>query len=351
MNEIAFTPAQREATRQAEALLSASPRARKLMEAELQYLSDPDGPVTIQADPEELNALYQGAGHMHAVLTLLGRLPWLREAYRAHGIDETVLRATLQDLPLWMGVCRNLTGRYGLIEYDWLCRHFRFKLFRLGRLQFMAAPGVMPARVYRNRRGETEALAPDGNCYTPGGEADGTNGRFHPDAWAARLWKEDAAIFGHRIVSGRAEPALTKLPLAEWRPVYAPGEPVLEVHIPAGEPLLPGAALESLAEAPRFFARHFGGCAAKLFTCESWIMDEALRTMLPEGNLLAFQRLFELVPFASSDRQMIDRVFGFSAPGVFLPENPTRLQRAIHRWYQRSGLCKEAYGYRLVLPE
>ena len=157
-----------------------------------------------------------------------------------------------------MEVCRDLTGRYGLIEYDWLCRHFRFKLFRLGRLQFMAAPGVMPARVYRNRRGETAALAPDGHRYTPGGEADGTNGRLHPGTPGRRGFGRRMRLpSGTGSLAAARNRRLQSCRFAEWRPVYAPGEPVLEAHIPAGEPLLPRAALESLAEAPRFFCTAF----------------------------------------------------------------------------------------------
>lgn len=63
----------------------------------------------------------------------------LSKKYEALDIPENILLDTLSDLVIWTNTHYNLTGKFGLSETGWLCRHLSFKLFRLGRLQFCMA--------------------------------------------------------------------------------------------------------------------------------------------------------------------------------------------------------------------
>jgi len=74
------------------------------------------------------------------------------------------------------------------------------------------------------------------------------------------------------------------------------GDPVMEVHIPAGEKLDPAECEKSIAMAKEFFAKYYPEFKYKYFTCHSWLLDPVLGEMLPEdSNILAFARMFDVV--------------------------------------------------------
>jgi len=80
------------------------------------------------------------------------------------------------------------------------------------------------------------------------------------------------------------------------------GAPIIEVHIPEGEPLSPNACCDSLNKASAFFDRYFPDFAYSLFTCHSWLLDTSLGEFLPENsNILRFSRLFQIVRQDPSD--------------------------------------------------
>lgn len=131
------------------------------------------------------------------------------------------------------------------------------------------------------------------------------------------------------------EPTCLEQDITHSGTVYPAGTPVLNVHIPAGEPLDPAAAMDSFRQAEDFFPRYFGA-SYPLFVCFSWLMAPALREVLPSGSrILQFQAMFDVVE-ESPRRQAEERVFGFLAedPATY-PEN-TSLQRAL-KSYLLSG--------------
>ena len=71
------------------------------------------------------------------------------------------------------------------------------------------------------------------------------------------------------------------------------GDPVLEVHIPAGGRLTETACDDSLALAREFFGTFFPDFRYTYFTCHSWLLDEGLRNLLPcDSHILAFGNRF-----------------------------------------------------------
>lgn len=88
-------------------------------------------------------------------------------------------------------------------------------------------------------------------------------------------------------------------PLADGAPL-APGEPVLDLHVPEDGPLDPDACERSLAWAADFFPRCFPAERYRATTLLSWLLAPALRDYLaPTSNILRFQRRFTPLPLST----------------------------------------------------
>ena len=118
---------------------------------------------------------------------------------------------------------------------------------------------------------------------------------------------------------------------------------MLEVHIPAEQPLAPQAVADSLQQARAWF----GQKEYALFHCHSWLLAPALRGLLPAGaNLLRFQDLFTVYDVDMTCRQAEERVFGalLDDPSAY-PGN-TRLQRSLRDYLQQGGCVGVGIGCR-----
>lgn len=74
------------------------------------------------------------------------------------------------------------------------------------------------------------------------------------------------------------------------------GDPVVELHIPRGEKMRPGAVDESLKRGKCFLETYFPEYRYDYFTCISWLLDEKLKDYLPESsNILHFGNRFHRV--------------------------------------------------------
>ncbi len=147
---------------------------------------------------------------------------------------------------------------------------------------------------------------------------------------------------------------LFQLGRLQFQRAHKDDTPVLDVHIPAFEPLLPDAVDASFDAARRFFPRHFPEEHYESATCTSWLLDEQLAEYLPEtSNILAFQRRFELVAEDGADADAFVLEFVFRRPRerpdlladlALLPQHTT-LQRGIvahlragRHWQWRTGV-------------
>ncbi len=74
------------------------------------------------------------------------------------------------------------------------------------------------------------------------------------------------------------------------------GDPVVEVHIPAGEKLGRDECVESLNMAREFFKTYYPEYNYKCFTCHSWLLDSKLNEILEKNsNIIRFAELFDVV--------------------------------------------------------
>jgi len=148
---------------------------------------------------------------------------------------------------------------------------------------------------------------------------------------------------GQLLRLGRLQyiPTRNELPVFPGVPVQ-PGDTILAVHIPAGEPLTPAACAHSFVAAREVFAEQtWVG-----FTCESWLLAPRLAEVLPEtSNILAFQRFFMPLPSAAGDRQTIERVFGTWPLKPDKAPRTTALQRAVIDFYSRGGRLDGGAGF------
>ena len=148
-----------------------------------------------------------------------------------------------------------------------------------------------------------------------------------------------------RIGRLQFEPISLKQTLELDDKTYSTGTPMLDVHIPAGEPLSVEAAIEAMHQAPIFFNNYFGRTieppflnskAVLLFPllhCHSWLLSPDLKNLLPEhSRIIQFQNLFTVYKTDNEERQAEERVFGFLSddPGKY-PET-TSLQRSVKEY-------------------
>ncbi len=127
------------------------------------------------------------------------------------------------------------------------------------------------------------------------------------------------------------------------------GEPMLAVHIPSGPKLTMEIALESFSFAEDFFREYFPDYKYKCFTCNSWLLDEKLIPLLPEGsNILGFQSLFNIVFQDPTNAGALMFAFphGTTAENLkdYMPK--TSLQKKIRDFILSGGVLNLGFGIR-----
>jgi hypothetical protein len=259
-------------------------------------------------------------------------VPAVRELHEARGIDEAVTRATCNEVA---GFCENHLvahpGTPGLLpaQLYWLRHYPAGRLFRVGRFEYMVGEHRHAGPVYRHRlHGWTLAFADPDRAYTADGleqcEADA------PDAWMPVVEESDDLVRGNPIdPRGIALRESVDLPTAEWDRVLAPGDPVLDLHIPAGGGMTLAAAKDSLARSFDFFERFVTSTRLKGIVCRSWIFNTQLEERMPDSNLADLMRQVYLVPARGSGKDGL--FFIFCRDYDRLEEYPrqTRMQRAL----------------------
>jgi len=204
-------------------------------------------------------------------------------------------------------------------------------------------PGVFRGglRAFRHRTQRTVlALCESGQRYRADGQRDGAGRVEDPEgAWESVLRTEGDEIVGQPILPvGRACRETVRLPAAEWRQALAPGDPVLEIHIPAGPPMDYAACAVSIRRAIEFFPRHFPDRPFVAFVCSSWILDAQFEALLPPtSNLVRFQKEVYLYPVRSSGDSTLETVFGSVCRDPAALPRETTMQRAFARHLEQGG--------------
>ena len=175
-----------------------------------------------------------------------------------------------------------------------------------------------------------------------------TYGEFglHTHDWLCWAWSGGLYWLG-RLQFG--------LQFEEHAAVGSPPGWVLSVHIPRSGPLTRESVDDSFAAATDFFARYFPEYPTRDFTCQSWMLDPQLATLVPESNLAAFQQRWRLYGDAQpGDPDVFFFVFNQRGPVdvASLPRD-TALRRAIadglaagRHWSVAQGRLPQRQGAR-----
>ncbi|MCG3148636.1 MAG: hypothetical protein PCFJNLEI_02081 [Verrucomicrobiae bacterium] len=260
------------------------------------YLGAPrPGAAEIWHWPFNARPLPRRAALLPALVVLAGTTG-LREMHRARGIPDDVTRATLTDLEVWIRTFYRQHGYWGLQNLAWLSWHLRGELVRLGRLQFKYLPFPGP-RVFRHKLTRKISLEP-----------------------------------------------------TDGEPVLAPGDLVIDIHIPEGGPMDFDACGAALRQAVEFLPKHLPTPAPPVaFYCCSWFLDPQYAQILPaNSNIVRFLREFYLYPVPSDDREAFRRVFGEVPRDLATAPRDTALRRAMLDFKLAGGQLRYCAGFKLL---
>lgn len=276
----------------------------------------------------------QTADALHALLGLLA-VPRLADVHRARGIAPEISRGVCFDVGIAVVRYRMVHGDQAWGAERWLCSWWRLiasgQLYRLGRLEYH--PRIFDGTVFALRHratGGTVALSLDGILYDAHGCAVLDMDNLPPGTWEAFFYEDEDSISGFVVLpTGYASRQKVRLPRAEWDVALRPGDPVLDVHIPAGAPLDADSTRASLLHALTFFANQEAH-RPRAFICHSWLLDPAWQTRLPADTRLAsWARQPYLVPVDGGTTDGLYFVFARTDVDPHRTPVRTRLERAM----------------------
>ena len=277
----------------------------------LTFESDYGGYSNFRSWPKLERSLGDLSGVFYLLLCLAA-IPLIRRTHTDRSIPEEITRATTVDCCIGAHRYKVISGRkLGMESFMlvWLRLVGSGDLHRLGRMQYVVRPFRGRLRAFRKSdTGATIALSQPDVGFDEEGQV--IRGEEEP-AWTSRLVEDDGSVTGTPISpAGHAVLEEVTLALEEWTLVLAPQDPVLEMHIPEGDPMTPEACEDSMRQAFEFFPRYYPNKPFKSIACYSWILNTQLQEMLPrESNLPTYQRELYLFPVPYGGRDGLYFIF------------------------------------------
>jgi hypothetical protein len=289
------------------------------------------------------------------LLLVLARFPQAIKFYEEKQLPLAVMNATLKDLNIWIEQYQRERGITGLTHriLGWLQGHLTGGLFKIGRLQFQypyaMIDGIMAFK--HQLTGEIQLLSAADIRYNGSGLIDGVGDVWDETKhWISTVKETSTTIIGNPInPQGFAEPTVIELEFKLWDKVLQEGDPVLNIHIPAGEPMTPAACSESFELAREFFGKYFSDYDFKAFVCFSWLLDSQFNDILkPTSNIIKFQHLGRIWPI-QGESEAIYRIFGpqAEADGIDVVPHVSSMQRAIAAFIHAGGILRNG-GFLLL---
>jgi hypothetical protein len=316
-------------------------------------------------DPE-VQAAFGERTSLVYFLAYLSALPYAEREYIRRGIGLDIFRATMRDLRTWFVHEYDLDGRWSFRQFSWVWRHLSCELFRLGRMQYMLVPFDALVHAFRHvQSGEIKLLAAPEVALRADGYALGA-GRVKPqdpfysgrpdvegEAWQPQYEEMPDGWRGSPVdPHGFALRQAVFLPRAEWQLALAPGDTVLEFHIPRKEPFSVDDCRDSLGRAVEFFSQQYPERPFKAGFCHTWFFSPQLQQILPpESNIVRFQREFYLFPWPGSPAFLWDYVFGEKVTSLASAPRDTSLRRGVLDWLLNGGELFDLGGVLFHGPE
>jgi len=299
-----------------------------------QFEGPPEQPPKRQW-PELRNCLGCEA-ELFYLIVALGFIPSVQAYHQSLNLPSAITQGTGLQVARYCDNYRRGRGRLGIYirQFGWLGNYMPPNLyFRIGRFEYWKRTFKQPVCVFRRRSdGATLALSQGDLVFTPAGDRCLTGAPPRPGSWISSYTESETAFTGNPLSpSGRACREPVQLPRDAWTCVLKPGDPVLDMHIPAGGGMSPEVATASLQEAYSFFNTFFPEPRVQAVASASWMFSNQLEACLPPtANLVQLLRKLYLLPHASSPNAGL--WFVFLQDGGFNPDTAPRdtsLQRAI----------------------
>ncbi|MBQ5771722.1 MAG: DUF5596 domain-containing protein [Clostridia bacterium] len=323
------------------ALLCRASRDRDLINDDLANLSLPTG-------AGGQNAL---ACRMLPGLTLCQAIPDVYEAMKKRGIPDDILYPSLRvaEAGVDFYVARH-DGEEGFSNYGWWQRAYDGIIYRVGRLE-LEVPYKFPStyNVFRHENGETVALAKDMKLHRDGFAFGSVEYTDEEGAWTPAYKETEDAYIGHPFLAdGFVSKDPVTLSKKEWTPAIMGGDPVINLHIPAGGGFGDAAVEQTIKDARAFMAHHFPEYDYKGFMCASWLIDPALTEILDrETNIAKFCSRFKPMTMKSGARGVFTFIFRKTDDNFRLEDLPetSSLERALKTHFLSGGHIYEMVGY------
>jgi hypothetical protein len=295
------------------------------------------------------------------LLAYLSGLPLAEKEYQQRGISMEIFQDTMLDIRIWLGQAYNIHGYWVFDQFKWIWLHLSCELFRLGRLQFRLTEFDGHITAFRcKKRGEILLLGDPAQPLRADGYALGA-GINDYDQHTPPQEETQRAVFidsndgwtGNPITPlGYTIPKTVFLAKSEWDLVLKHGDTVLDLHIPRGERMGVDDCRHSLRQAFDFFAHHAPNRPFKASYCHTWFFTPQLQSiMLPESNIVRFQREFYLYPYRGDPGFLWNYVFGEKFPDRATAPRDTTLRRAVLDWLAQGGEFFDLPGLMFHGPE
>ncbi len=274
------------------------------------------------------------AGTYYLLLTL-STVPIVREVHRGLGIPEEITRNTCEHFSSPVNFYRSVhDGRWGSAYRTiyWVRYHTSGVLFGVGRMEYMVRPFGGRVRAYRHRgTGEVLALAEEGQVFTPQGYIDAEVTRPVEGGWVSQLTEDEGGVSGCPVAPhGVCINRVVRLDADRWDCVLRAGDPLLDMHIPAGGNMTLDRCAQSMQQALGFFSRYLPDRPFKGFGCGSWILNPELEHIYsPQSNMVLYQRELYLFPWPSGPRSGLYFTFGREDIDLATAPRDTGLRRAL----------------------
>ena len=282
------------------------------------------------------------------MLPFLAMIPWIGRVYdtlTGRNLPADVIASTVDQFQSCVFLYEERFDRKGLSgNYISFLRHtIDDCLLGISRLRFEMLTLREPIRLLRHKHTGEQVLLFGGGAMDARGLYAGTP-PVSAEAFTAAIDEDDAAWIGC-VVNDAAKclPERRRFAKSDWTLLLGPGDPVLNVHIPAHLPLTREALAESYRRAPEIFRTCYG-FAPKGFLCRSWMMSEELHELLaPTSNILMFQEPYHRFPIRTNGTAVYNFVFKLRFKAFADMPEDTSLQRAMKRRYLDGGHVFE-YG-------
>ncbi len=274
--------------------------------------------------PADIPGLGSFTGAFYLILALSG-IRRMRTDHIDHGISESISRLNCRDIHIWAkeyhalgeptdtGFRHTFTApRWGLHTrgFRWVLGSLTGRILRLGRLQFIHASYRSEFHAYRHvTSGLVQVAAGKGHRFSDDGWKTGDK---DTDGWSSSFVEdEDRTVATPIAPSGRALREPITLDAKEWNGILAPGDPIVEIHIPEDGTMDFDACGAALRELVRDYRTYFPDRDFKAIVCGSWLLDPQYQDGMPEtSNICRFQKEAYLYPIGpGGGRSGFSRLF------------------------------------------